>query len=77
MPPELCARIQRFVSGDGTTFYFHGKKDQDFRLVFDSNPPINGHFIGKRNENMSLDITWVQCVGAEVRSLASVVAHGV
>ena len=52
----------RFVGGDGITFYFHGKKDQDFCLVTDSNLHINGHFIGKRNQNMRRDFTWVQSI---------------
>ncbi|KAF5470994.1 hypothetical protein F2P56_011473 [Juglans regia] len=53
----------RFVGGDGITFYFHGQKDHDFCLVSDSNIHINGHFIGKRNENMKRDFTWVQSLG--------------
>lgn len=53
----------RFVGGDGITFYFHGKKDQDFCIVSDSNIHINAHFIGKRNLNMKRDFTWVQSLG--------------
>ncbi|KAG2670803.1 hypothetical protein I3760_14G104300 [Carya illinoinensis] len=53
----------RFVGGDGITFYFHGQKDHDFCLVSDSNVHINGHFIGKRSENMKRDFTWVQSLG--------------
>ncbi|KAF3776475.1 hypothetical protein EJ110_NYTH48180 [Nymphaea thermarum] len=30
-PGAVCDN-PRFVGGDGTTFYFHGKKDKDFRL---------------------------------------------
>ncbi|KAI8524298.1 hypothetical protein RHMOL_Rhmol13G0139700 [Rhododendron molle] len=45
------------------TFYFHGKKDQDFCIVSDSNLHINAHFIGRRNDNMKRDFTWVQSLG--------------
>ncbi|KAK8624926.1 hypothetical protein V6N13_089812 [Hibiscus sabdariffa] len=60
--PGAVCQDPRFIGGDGTTFYFHGKKDQDFCLVSDSNLHINGHFIGKRNENMRRDFTWVQSI---------------
>lgn len=53
----------RFIGGDGVTFYFHGKKDRDFCLVSDSNLHINGHFIGRRNQDMKRDFTWVQALG--------------
>ncbi|GKU93869.1 hypothetical protein SLEP1_g7428 [Rubroshorea leprosula] len=53
----------RFVGADGITFYFHGQKDKDFCLVSDSNIHINAHFIGRRNENMKRDFTWVQSLG--------------
>ena len=53
----------RFIGGDGITFYFHGKKEEDFCLVSDSNLHINAHFIGKRNPNMKRDFTWVQSLG--------------
>ncbi|XP_019264404.1 PREDICTED: uncharacterized protein LOC109242035 [Nicotiana attenuata] len=53
----------RFVGADGLTFYFHGKKDDDFCLVTDSNLHINARFIGRRNENMKRDFTWVQSLG--------------
>ena len=60
--PGAVCQDPRFIGGDGTTFYFHGKKDQDFCLVSDSNLHINGHFIGKRNENMKRDFTWVHSI---------------
>ncbi|WOG85021.1 hypothetical protein DCAR_0104207 [Daucus carota subsp. sativus] len=60
--PGAVCQDPRFVGGDGITFYFHGKKDQDFCLVTDSNLHINGHFIGKRNQNMQRDFTWVQSI---------------
>uniref|UniRef100_A0A7N0U7G1 Root cap n=1 Tax=Kalanchoe fedtschenkoi TaxID=63787 RepID=A0A7N0U7G1_KALFE len=62
MPGAVC-QDPRFIGGDGITFYFHGKKGQDFCLVSDSNLHINGHFIGRRNENMSRDFTWIQSIG--------------
>ncbi|CAI9294562.1 unnamed protein product [Lactuca saligna] len=62
MPGAVC-QDPRFIGGDGITFYFHGKKDQDFCLVADDNLHINGHFIGKRNKNMGRDFTWVQSIG--------------
>ncbi|OMO63290.1 putative cyclase protein [Corchorus olitorius] len=60
--PGAVCQDPRFIGGDGTTFYFHGKKDQDFCLVSDSNLHINAHFIGRRNENMGRDFTWVQSI---------------
>ncbi|KAJ6905858.1 hypothetical protein NC652_023574 [Populus alba x Populus x berolinensis] len=38
------------------------KKDHDFCLVSDPNLHINAHFIGKRNENLTRDFTWVQSI---------------
>ncbi|KAK9059827.1 hypothetical protein SSX86_020531 [Deinandra increscens subsp. villosa] len=61
-PGALC-QDPRFVGGDGVTFYFHGRKDQDFCLLSDSNLHINGHFIGKRNPKLTRDFTWVQSIG--------------
>ncbi|KAL7148134.1 hypothetical protein ABFS83_06G157100 [Erythranthe nasuta] len=62
IPGAFC-QDPRFVGGDGITFYFHGKKNQDFCLVSDSNLHINAHFIGKRNPNLKRDFTWVQSMG--------------
>lgn len=53
----------RFIGADGITFYFHGKKERDFCIVSDTNLHINAHFIGRRNENMGRDFTWVQSLG--------------
>ncbi|RZC93105.1 hypothetical protein C5167_041887, partial [Papaver somniferum] len=39
-------------------------KDHDFCLVSDSNLHINARFIGRRNQNMMRDFTWVQSIGA-------------
>ncbi|KAM7279981.1 hypothetical protein ACFE04_007115 [Oxalis oulophora] len=60
--PGAVCQDPRFIGADGIQFYFHGKKDRDFCLVSDSNLHINGHFIGKRNENMKRDFTWVQSI---------------
>jgi len=61
--PGAVCQDPRFIGGDGITFYFHGKKDKDFCLLTDPNLHINAHFIGKRNENMTRDFTWVQSIG--------------
>ncbi|CAM0885352.1 unnamed protein product [Alopecurus aequalis] len=53
----------RFTGGDGNTFYFHGKKDQNFCVVSDAGVHINAHFIGKRNPTMHRDFTWIQALG--------------
>ena len=53
----------KIVGGDGVTFYFHGRKDQDFCMVSDSDLHINAHFIGKRPEGRTRDFTWVQALG--------------
>ncbi|XP_042518812.1 uncharacterized protein LOC122092649 [Macadamia integrifolia] len=62
MPGAVC-QDPRFIGGDGITFYFHGKKDHDFCLISDSNVHINAHFIGRRNQDMHRDFTWVQSLG--------------
>ncbi|KAI4382248.1 hypothetical protein MLD38_008236 [Melastoma candidum] len=61
-PGGVC-QDPRFVGGDGVTFYFHGRQNRDFCLVTDPNLHINGHFIGKRGDNMTRDFTWVQSIG--------------
>ncbi|KAL2899492.1 N-(5'-phosphoribosyl)anthranilate isomerase, partial [Bienertia sinuspersici] len=61
--PGAVCQDPRFIGADGITFYFHGKKDQDFCLVSDSNLHINAHFIGKRTTTMGRDFTWVQSLG--------------
>ncbi|MED6126770.1 hypothetical protein PIB30_081726 [Stylosanthes scabra] len=60
--PGAVCQDPRFIGGDGTTFYFHGKKDTNFCLVSDPNLHINAHFIGKRNQNMKRDFTWIQSI---------------
>lgn len=61
-PGSVC-QDPKFVGGDGITFYFHGQKEKDFCIVTDSNLHINAHFIGRRNNNMKRDFTWVQSLG--------------
>ncbi|XP_030458741.1 uncharacterized protein LOC115679278 [Syzygium oleosum] len=61
--PGAVCQDPRFIGGDGITFFFHGKKDRDFCLVSDSNMHINAHFIGRRNQDMKRDFTWVQSLG--------------
>ncbi|TVU37006.1 hypothetical protein EJB05_18969, partial [Eragrostis curvula] len=61
--PGVSCGDPRFTGGDGNNFYFHGKKDQDFCIVSDTNLHINAHFIGKRNADMSRDFTWIQALG--------------
>ncbi|XP_027333777.1 mucin-2 [Abrus precatorius] len=60
-PGAIC-QDPRFIGGDGITFYFHGKKDSNFCLVSDPNLHINAHFIGRRNNDMKRDFTWVQSI---------------
>nr|AFK44693.1 unknown [Medicago truncatula] len=60
--PGAVCQDPRLIGGDGITFYFHGKKDNNFCLVSDNNLHINAHFIGRRNENMKRDFTWVQSI---------------
>ncbi|GLJ56052.1 hypothetical protein SUGI_1203420 [Cryptomeria japonica] len=64
-PGGVCQN-PRFIGGDGIMFYFHGKQDQNFCLVSDSELHINAHFIGKRGEGMGRDFTWVQSIGVPV-----------
>ena len=44
-------------------FYFHGKSNEDFCLVSDTNLHVNAHFIGIRPEGRTRDFTWVQALG--------------
>ncbi|XP_076933337.1 uncharacterized protein LOC143599221 [Bidens hawaiensis] len=61
--PGAVCQDPRFVGGDGVTFYFHGRKDEDFCLLSDPNLHINAHLIGKRNPKLTRDFTWVQSIG--------------
>ena len=54
----------RFIGGDGTVFFFHGRKDEHFTLVSDpQNLHINARFIGLRPAGRTRDFTWVQGIG--------------
>ncbi|KAL9256524.1 hypothetical protein AKJ16_DCAP01914 [Drosera capensis] len=53
----------RFIGGDGIVFYFHGKRNEHFSLVSDSNLQINARFIGLRPTGRSRDYTWIQALG--------------
>ncbi|XP_020146495.1 uncharacterized protein [Aegilops tauschii subsp. strangulata] len=63
MFPGTSCGDPRFTGGDGNTFYFHGKKDQEFCIVSDKDLHINAHFIGNHNPDMKRDFTWVQALG--------------
>ncbi|KAJ4761840.1 hypothetical protein LUZ62_072215 [Rhynchospora pubera] len=62
LPKSICGD-PRFIGADGNTFYFHGKKDQDFCILSDNDLHINAHFIGKHNPENNRDFTWVQALG--------------
>ncbi|KAH6775679.1 Late embryogenesis abundant protein-like protein [Perilla frutescens var. hirtella] len=53
----------RFIGADGAVFYFHGKSNEHFSLVSDSNVQINARFIGHRPSGRSRDYTWIQALG--------------
>lgn len=54
----------RFIGGDGTVFFFHGRKNEHFTLVSDpQNLHINAHFIGLRPADRTRDFTWIQGLG--------------
>ncbi|XP_051190948.1 uncharacterized protein [Lolium perenne] len=52
-----------FTGGDGVTFYFHGRRDQDFCLVSDTDLHINAHLIGNHNPANDRTFTWIQALG--------------
>ncbi|XP_037441718.1 uncharacterized protein LOC119309918 [Triticum dicoccoides] len=52
-----------FTGGDGVTYYFHGRKDQDFCIVSDVDLHINAHFIGNHNPVYKRNFTWIQAIG--------------
>jgi hypothetical protein len=47
--PGTSCGDPRFTGGDGNTFYFHGKKDDNFCIVTDVGLHINAHFIRAKN----------------------------
>ncbi|CAL0303790.1 unnamed protein product [Lupinus luteus] len=53
----------RFIGGDGRVFYFHGKSNDHFSLVSDSDLQINARFIGHRPVGRTRDYTWIQALG--------------
>ncbi|KAH7296639.1 hypothetical protein KP509_26G032000 [Ceratopteris richardii] len=53
----------RFVGGDGVMFYFHGKANENFCLVSDTELHVNAHFIGTRPADRKRDYTWVNALG--------------
>uniref|UniRef100_R7W7Z6 Uncharacterized protein n=1 Tax=Aegilops tauschii TaxID=37682 RepID=R7W7Z6_AEGTA len=61
--PGTSCGDPRFTGGDGNTFYFHGKKDQDFCIVSDEALHINAHFIGNHNPAIRRSFTWIQAIG--------------
>ncbi|RLM61581.1 uncharacterized protein C2845_PM14G11790 [Panicum miliaceum] len=61
--PGTSCGDPRFTGGDGNTFYFHGKKDENFCIVSDADLHINAHFIGNHNPDLKRDFTWVQALG--------------
>lgn len=44
-------------------FYFHGKANENFCLVSDSDLHVNAHFIGTRPFGRKRDFTWVDALG--------------
>ncbi|TVU37008.1 hypothetical protein EJB05_18971, partial [Eragrostis curvula] len=61
--PGTSCGDPRFTGGDGNTFYFHGKRDENFCILSDADLHINAHFIGNRNPDLKRDFTWVQALG--------------
>ncbi|KAF7836762.1 root cap/late embryogenesis-like protein [Senna tora] len=53
----------RFVGADGIVFYFHGRRNEHFTLVSDTNLHVNARFIGLRPAGRSRDYTWIQALG--------------
>nr|GEY85632.1 hypothetical protein [Tanacetum cinerariifolium]GFA51604.1 hypothetical protein [Tanacetum cinerariifolium] len=53
----------RFIGGDGIVFYFHGKSNEHFSLLSDSDLQINARFIGLRPQGRTRDYTWIQALG--------------
>lgn len=49
-------------------FYFHGKSNEHFSLVSDSELQINARFIGHRPAGRSRDFTWIQALGILFKS---------
>ena len=52
-----------FIGDDGIVFYFHGKSNEQFSLVYDFDLQINSRFIGHRPAGRPRDFTWIQALG--------------
>ncbi|MFS8025649.1 hypothetical protein Hanom_Chr16g01477581 [Helianthus anomalus] len=61
--PGAACYDPRFIGGDGIVFYFHGRSNEHFSLISDSNLQINARFIGLRPEGRTRDYTWIQALG--------------
>ncbi|KAL5730089.1 hypothetical protein ACHQM5_002958 [Ranunculus cassubicifolius] len=61
--PGAACFDPRFIGGDGIVFYFHGKSNEHFSLISDTNLQINARFIGLRPSGRSRDFTWIQALG--------------
>ncbi|XP_023739298.1 uncharacterized protein LOC111887363 [Lactuca sativa] len=61
--PGAACYDPRFIGGDGIVFYFHGKRNEHFSLISDSDLQINARFIGLRPEGRTRDYTWIQALG--------------
>ncbi|PPS00117.1 hypothetical protein GOBAR_AA20542 [Gossypium barbadense] len=61
--PGSACYDPRFIGGDGIVFYFHGKSNEHFSLVSETNLQINGRFIGHRPAGRTRDFTWIQALG--------------
>ncbi|KAL4554976.1 hypothetical protein LXL04_037586 [Taraxacum kok-saghyz] len=61
-PGSACGD-PRFIGGDNIVFYFHGKVNEHFSLVSDSNLQINGRFIGHKPTGRPRPFTWIQALG--------------
>ncbi|KAI3769239.1 hypothetical protein L6452_00339 [Arctium lappa] len=66
--PGAACLDPRFIGGDGVVFYFHGKSNEHFTLVFDHNLQINARFIGLRPPGRTRDYTWIQALGILFKS---------
>ncbi|KAF5765721.1 hypothetical protein HanRHA438_Chr15g0719151 [Helianthus annuus] len=61
--PGAACYDPRFIGGDGIVFYFHGRSNEHFSLISDTNLQINARFIGLRPEGRTRDYTWIQALG--------------
>ncbi|CAH1450429.1 unnamed protein product [Lactuca virosa] len=59
---EQCVKTLVSLVGDGITFYFHGKKDQDFCLVADNTSTSMATSLEEKQKH-GQRLTWVQSIG--------------